>query len=149
MAMDILGTGYRVARFLLYTFGLTAAVFEAVFVMKGGAPKSWVVMVGIAMTVMLVAAIWLTIKERARFRFSREFNRNVFQLDQGSSSFVAHVPFTYFVYYTEMEHRYKMFKATVPILCLVITNEFNETVILQGSLTALDKAPPGWPHLSQ
>lgn len=146
---EMLAARGRGWRFISGSLAFTAAVFLILLWVTDGTPPEWFWwMGGIAATLGTVALL-LTLNARTRLRITRMGPLKELEIKQGWYTFWAQPPFQTFVYWTESEYRVKFVKVKVPTLALGITNAQNETVVLLGSLTALDTPPPGWPHVSQ
>lgn len=145
---EMLGAGNRGWRFLSGSLALTAAVFWILLLTTHGSPTEWIWWTGGIALASGGLALLLTLNARTRLRITRNGPLKELEIKQGSYTFWASPPFQTFEYWTEAEYKVKFAKVKVPTLALGITNAQNETVVLLGSLTALDSAPPGWPHES-
>ncbi len=94
----------------------------------------------------LIIAIKLHLDSKSQLNLSKEGRKMRLQISHKSFLFQATVPFSYFVFWTEIENGNGRMKVRHPMLSLVITNETKESIVLQGHLSALQNPPPLWPE---
>lgn len=95
---------------------------------------------------LLIIGIKLTVDSKSYLKLSKEGRKDILVIQHKGFNFTATVPFKYFTFWTKIENRHGRMKITHPMLSLVITNQNNESISLQGHLTALQAAPPLWPE---
>lgn len=95
---------------------------------------------------LLIIALKLQADSKSHLKLSKEGRKDILVIQHKNFNFAASVPFKYFTFWTKIENRHGRMKITHPMLSLVITNQNNESISLQGHLSALQDAPPLWPE---
>jgi hypothetical protein len=94
----------------------------------------------------LLIAIKLHLDSKSHLELKKEGRKTIMHIQHQNFNYHATVPFRYFVFWTKIEDRNGRMKVTHHMLSLVITNDRNESISLQGHLSALQKPPPLWPE---
>ena len=141
------------SRFLWVTFLLfplaVVSLILAIFSASQGPLFDYALPISVFVTILLIIGILMIYKNsKALYRLAREGNKELFELKHGAYTFRAVAPFSYFTFVDKMEYRKGLITISHPLLYICITNAENESIVMQGNLTALQSPPPTWPHAS-
>ncbi len=145
MSGDIVGNSFRFARIFLVSLAIASTIMAVLSVTdRPFFPYSFELSAGATIAMLTIVVVSFR-KSKGRYRLFRPDSGVVLEVEKGSYTYSARVPFSYFICWHTVDHRQGALKITHTIATLCITNKENESVAFVANL-GNQSAPPDWPH---